>query len=68
MGVKIAVKGTKTFTKKCTHVQSISPWAPANIGPYSQAYKVQGSLHLAGAINLEPSSMTLVEPALPRII
>ena len=27
--------------KKAMHVQSISHWAPANIGPYSQAVQVQ---------------------------
>ena len=28
--------------RKTLHVQSISHWAPANIGPYSQAVKVPG--------------------------
>lgn len=27
------------------HVQSISHWAPANIGPYSQAFKVNSLYH-----------------------
>ena len=26
------------------HVQSVSHWAPANIGPYSQAYMVRACL------------------------
>lgn len=30
-----------TFTKNCMHVQGISHWAPANIGPYSQAVWVE---------------------------
>jgi diphthine-ammonia ligase len=47
------------------HVQSRSYWAPANIGPYSQAMSipVQASEHLAyiaGQIPLEPASMELV--------
>lgn len=29
-----------TDTREALHVQSISYWAPANIGPYSQAVKV----------------------------
>ena len=29
------------------HVQSVSGWAPANIGPYSQAVRVSGSLVLS---------------------
>jgi len=43
------------------HVQSISHWAPANIGPYSQAVKVDGIVHLAGQIGLVPGTMQLVE-------
>ena len=30
------------------HVQSISHWAPANIGPYSQAVKVMGRRKMVG--------------------
>ena len=29
-----------SYERKTLHVQSISHWAPANIGPYSQAVKV----------------------------
>lgn len=48
------------------HVQSRSYWAPANIGPYSQAMSVplQGTervIYIAGQIPLEPASMELVE-------
>ena len=42
------------------HVQSISHWAPANIGPYSQAVTVNKVLFLAGQIGLDPGSMSLV--------
>ncbi|KAL9042136.1 MAG: hypothetical protein Q9180_000813 [Flavoplaca navasiana] len=50
------------------HVQSISYWAPANIGPYSQAASVRlGSdddapaiVYVAGQIPLVPSSMEIV--------
>lgn len=47
------------------HVQSRSYWAPANIGPYSQAISLpawEGGprlVHVAGQIPLVPASMTL---------
>ncbi|KAI9037002.1 diphthine--ammonia ligase family protein [Aspergillus affinis] len=46
------------------HVQSRSYWAPANIGPYSQAMSIpwQGAerlVYIAGQIPLEPASMEL---------
>ncbi|RDW81317.1 diphthine--ammonia ligase family protein [Aspergillus mulundensis] len=52
------------------HVQSRSYWAPANIGPYSQAQSVplQGTervVYIAGQIPLEPASMDLVEVEKP---
>jgi diphthine-ammonia ligase len=52
------------------HVQSISYWAPANIGPYSQANTVPASMHegcteeivhVAGQIPLLPCSMQLLQ-------
>ncbi|KAL4796729.1 hypothetical protein BDV19DRAFT_360307 [Aspergillus venezuelensis] len=48
------------------HVQSRSYWAPANIGPYSQAISVPGKeaekvVYIAGQIPLEPASMELVQ-------
>jgi diphthine-ammonia ligase len=54
------------------HVQSRSYWAPANIGPYSQAIKISSdnergsedvSIYIAGQIPLVPASMQL--PTLP---
>ena len=46
------------------HVQSRSYWAPANIGPYSQAMSIpQGSgrvIYVAGQIPLEPASMEII--------
>lgn len=44
------------------HVQSRSYWAPANIGPYSQAMSIplrdtSGLVYIAGQIPLEPVSM-----------
>ena len=46
------------------HVQSISHWAPANIGPYSQANMIDGILHIAGQIGLIPGSMELPDSLL----
>lgn len=50
------------------HVQSRSYWAPANIGPYSQAICVPVSehgaadvVHLAGQIPLVPSTMSMLD-------
>lgn len=55
------------------HVQSRSYWAPANIGPYSQAIRVPlrkntglgdggGLVYVAGQIPLEPPTMELARP------
>ncbi|NXG70327.1 DPH6 ligase, partial [Baryphthengus martii] len=46
--------------KLVMHVQSISHWAPANIGPYSQSIKVGNLLYCAGQIALVPCTMQLV--------
>lgn len=43
------------------HVQSISHWAPANIGPYSQAVRVNDIIYIAGMIPLIPGSMQLLD-------
>lgn len=42
------------------HVQSISHWAPCNIGPYSQAVYVSDFIYLAGQIGLVPGNMEMV--------
>lgn len=53
------------ITRQGLHVQSRSYWAPANIGPYSQAMSValEGSqtrlVYVAGQIPLEPASMEM---------
>lgn len=60
------------------HVQGLSYWAPANIGPYSQAVtvsllvspeadvQVNSRLHIAGQIPLQPPSLTFAPyPAAP---
>ncbi|KAG8449586.1 hypothetical protein GDO86_016291 [Hymenochirus boettgeri] len=47
-------------SKVTMHVQSLSHWAPANIGPYSQAVRVGSTLFCAGQIALIPCTMLLV--------
>ncbi|XP_071354389.1 diphthine--ammonia ligase isoform X2 [Trachinotus anak] len=47
--------------REALHVQSLSHWAPANIGPYSQALRVDDSVFCAGQIALVPCTMQLVE-------
>ncbi|KAI9026814.1 hypothetical protein DFJ74DRAFT_519526 [Hyaloraphidium curvatum] len=41
------------------HVQSISYWAPANIGPYSQTVTIGDCTFVAGQIGLLPHTMNL---------
>ncbi|KAL1409041.1 hypothetical protein Q8F55_005865 [Vanrija albida] len=57
----VAHSGHKVGDRSALHVQSASYWAPANIGPYSQAVTVDGRLHIAGQIPLRPASLTLPE-------
>ena len=69
---------SKTLTRDGLHVQSRSYWAPANIGPYSQAIDVPmtknnvafgpRSVYIAGQISLIPSSMTLPTPSPSSLI
>ena len=47
-------------SRRVMHVQSISGWAPACIGPYAQAVCISDSLlFLAGQLGLVPSTMAL---------
>ncbi|KAK6334009.1 hypothetical protein TWF696_002519 [Orbilia brochopaga] len=47
--------------RKGLHVQSRSYWAPANIGPYSQAISVDGIVTVSGTIGLLPETMRIWE-------
>jgi diphthine-ammonia ligase len=47
--------------KQTLHVQSISFWAAANIGPYAQASAVGNVVFIAGQIGLVPNTMELSE-------
>ncbi|KAG6378701.1 hypothetical protein JVT61DRAFT_12973 [Boletus reticuloceps] len=53
----------ETGTRKALHVQSLSYWAPANIGPYSQAISIPPHTFISGQIGLIPSSLTLPSPS-----
>lgn len=66
-----SVAPTPSKVRKGLHVQSRSYWAPANIGPYSQAITVPAVtkdgnecelVYVAGQIPLEPASMELYSP------
>ncbi|KAL0969674.1 hypothetical protein UPYG_G00230670 [Umbra pygmaea] len=46
--------------REALHVQSLSHWAPANIGPYSQAFRVDEAVFCAGQIALVPCTMKLL--------
>jgi diphthine-ammonia ligase len=45
--------------RKMMHVQSLSNWAPANIGPYSQLAQASGLGFLAGQIGMVPATLEL---------
>ncbi|KAK4003088.1 hypothetical protein OUZ56_004871 [Daphnia magna] len=60
------IEATATLSidlKRSLHVQSISHWAPANIGPYSQCVATGDLLAMSGQIGLIPGSMSLPKPA-----
>ncbi|KAK4048547.1 hypothetical protein OIV83_004715 [Microbotryomycetes sp. JL201] len=62
------VASADNVTRKALHVQSLSYWAPANIGPYSQCITLgyPGSrMFIAGQIPLEPKSLSLGTEAVP---
>ncbi|KAJ3185161.1 ATP binding domain 4 [Geranomyces variabilis] len=62
--VQIDVVASRT-RKETLHVQSVSYWAPANIGPYSQAATVGEQVYTAGQIGLIPATMQLPESGEP---
>ena len=53
------VVDTSDAPRRSLHVQSISSWAPACIGPYGQAVSVGGLTYVAGQIGMEPSTLEL---------
>ncbi|KAL8659724.1 MAG: hypothetical protein Q9226_000280 [Calogaya cf. arnoldii] len=71
--VSVVVGLDPDVARRHLHVQSISYWAPANIGPYSQATSVRlGTdddaatvVYVAGQIPLVPESMDIVARTRP---
>lgn len=54
-------QGDPEGTRQTMHVQSISHWAPANIGPYSQSARVSDITYISGQIALVPGSMVIID-------
>ncbi|PNF17010.1 Diphthine--ammonia ligase [Cryptotermes secundus] len=54
-------QSSQNHKRHTMHVQGVSHWAPANIGPYSQAVRVGDIIYVAGQIALVPGTMQLVE-------
>ncbi|GLB33938.1 putative diphthamide synthase [Lyophyllum shimeji] len=48
--------------RQALHVQGLSYWAPANIGPYSQAITAGERIFISGQIGLIPSRLVLPSP------
>ncbi|GAA5839049.1 hypothetical protein JCM11251_007862 [Rhodosporidiobolus azoricus] len=59
----VARKSGVAEERKALHVQSLSYWAAANIGPYSQSVKTANRLYIAGQIPLIPATLTLPPPS-----
>ncbi|KAJ7904650.1 hypothetical protein B0H14DRAFT_2663796 [Mycena olivaceomarginata] len=53
---------SRTTERHALHVQSLSYWAPANIGPYSQAVMTDDRVFVSGQIGLIPPSLSLPSP------
>ncbi|GAB5364218.1 hypothetical protein AAMO2058_000950500 [Amorphochlora amoebiformis] len=61
-GASVMISAMATIVdRKVLHVQSISEWAPACIGPYSQATNMHGFLWNAGQIALDPPTLKMPE-------
>ncbi|KAI1795151.1 hypothetical protein LXA43DRAFT_1110751 [Ganoderma leucocontextum] len=58
----IAYAEHHALERQALHVQGLSYWAPANIGPYSQAIIVDQRVFISGQIGLIPSSLSLPSP------
>ncbi|KAI8367755.1 hypothetical protein BD560DRAFT_454888 [Blakeslea trispora] len=58
----VAIKTEASVKRETMHVQGISYWAPANIGPYSQSVITRGHAFIAGQIGLIPTTLELPSP------
>ncbi|KAL1916670.1 uncharacterized protein VTP21DRAFT_5374 [Calcarisporiella thermophila] len=57
-----AIKDTTQSERQTMHVQSLSYWAPANIGPYSQSVMIRNHAYIAGQIGMLPHTLALPSP------
>lgn len=48
------------YRRHTMHVQGISHWSPANIGPYSQSTKIGEITYISGQIGLIPGNMSII--------
>lgn len=48
------------YKRHTMHVQGISHWAPANIGPYSQSTRIGEITYISGQIGLIAGNMTII--------
>ena len=60
-----ACAGTDRTQRTALHVQGLSYWAPANIGPYSQAVLIDEQMSISGQIGLAPADLSLPSPQDP---
>ncbi|XP_011497114.1 PREDICTED: diphthine--ammonia ligase [Ceratosolen solmsi marchali] len=63
---KVEKDDRKKHKKHTMHVQSISHWAPANIGPYSHAIRIGDIISVAGQIPLVPGNMNILDSSIKR--
>lgn len=52
--------GMAEYKRQTMHVQGISHWAPANIGPYSQSTRIGEITYISGQIGLIAGNMTII--------
>jgi len=60
--ILVHVQASTSDERRGLHIQGRSYWAPANIGPYSQAISIQGLVYISGQIPLAPPTMDLPRP------
>jgi diphthine-ammonia ligase len=57
---KAGIINESDYKRHTMHVQGISHWAPANIGPYSQSTKIGEITYISGQIGMIPGNMTII--------
>lgn len=58
----VALNEHAPMDRQALHVQALSYWAPANIGPYSQAIRAKERIFISGQIGLIPGQLSLPLP------